>query len=76
MYRILHHAIEAFFSICGPPLVGIASIKSGQITEERISEIAGLYFPVAAVQAGILDISAENKAEFIRGVLEGYFPVQ
>jgi hypothetical protein len=54
----------------------IASIKSGQITEERISEIAGLYFPVAAVQAGILDISAENKAEFIRGVLEGYFPVQ
>ncbi len=54
----------------------IASIKSGQITEERISEIAGLYFPVAAVQAGILDVSAENKAEFIRGVLEGYFPVQ
>ena len=54
----------------------IASIKSGQITEERISEIAGLYFPVAAVQAGILDISAENKAEFIRGVLEGYFQVQ
>ena len=54
----------------------IASIKSGQITEERISEIAGLYFPVAAVKAGILDISAENKAEFIRGVLDGYFPVQ
>lgn len=54
----------------------ISSIKSGQITEERISEIAGLYFPVAAVQAGILDVSAENKAEFIRGVLEGYFPVQ
>jgi len=54
----------------------IASIKSGQITEERISEFAGLYFPVAAVKAGILDVSAENKAEFIRGVLEGYFPVQ
>jgi hypothetical protein len=42
----------------------------------RISEIAGLYFPVAIVQAGILDISAENKAEFIRGALDGYFPVQ
>jgi hypothetical protein len=54
----------------------IASIQSGQITEERISKIAGLYFPVAAVQAGILDISAENKAEFIRGVVEGYFQVQ
>lgn len=52
----------------------IASIKSGQITEERISEIAKIYFPVKAVQSGIFDISAENKAEFVRGVIEGYFP--
>jgi hypothetical protein len=54
----------------------IASIKSGQITEERISEIAKIYFPVVAVQSGIFDISAENRAEFIRGVIAGYFPVQ
>lgn len=52
----------------------IASIKSGQITEERISEIAKIYFPVIAVQSGIFDISADNRAEFVRGVIDGYFP--
>jgi hypothetical protein len=52
----------------------IASIKNGQITQERITQLAELYFPVAALQAGILDISAENRAEFVKGVIEGYFP--
>ena len=52
----------------------IQSIKSGQITEERISEIANLYFPVAAVKAGIVNLSAENRAEFVRGMVAGYFP--
>ncbi len=52
----------------------IASIKSGQITRERLADLANLYFPVAALKQGILDISAENRAEFVRGVLEGYFP--
>lgn len=52
----------------------IASIKSGAITQERITQLAELYFPVAALQAGILDISAENRAEFVKGVIEGYFP--
>jgi hypothetical protein len=52
----------------------IASIKSGQITRERIADLANLYFPVAALKQGILDISSENRAEFVRGVLEGYFP--
>ena len=51
----------------------IESLKSGQITEERISQIANLYFPVAAVKEGILDLSAENRAEFVRGMVEGYF---
>ncbi len=52
----------------------IASIKSGQITRERLADLANLYFPVAALKQGILDISAENRAEFVRGVLEGYYP--
>jgi hypothetical protein len=52
----------------------IQSVKSGQITEERISEIANLYFPVAAVKAGIVNLSAENRAEFVRGMVDGYFP--
>jgi hypothetical protein len=52
----------------------IQSIKNGQITEERITELANLYFPVAAVKAGIVNLSAENRAEFVRGVIEGYFP--
>jgi hypothetical protein len=30
----------------------INNLKSGQVTEERISQIANLYFPVAAVKAG------------------------
>ncbi len=50
------------------------NLKSGQVTEDRISQIANLYFPVAAVKAGILNISAENRAEFVRGMLDGYFP--
>jgi hypothetical protein len=29
---------------------------------------------VAAVKAGILNLSAENRAEFVRGMVEGYFP--
>ena len=52
----------------------INSLKSGQVTEERITQIANLYFPVAAVKAGILNLSAENRAEFVRGMVEGYFP--
>ncbi len=52
----------------------IENLKSGQVTEDRISQIANLYFPVAAVKAGILNISAENRAEFVRGMLDGYFP--
>ena len=52
----------------------INNLKSGQVTEERISQIANLYFPVAAVKAGILNISAENRAEFVRGMIDGYFP--
>lgn len=52
----------------------IENVKSGQVTEDRISQIANLYFPVAAVKAGILNISAENRAEFVRGMLDGYFP--
>ena len=52
----------------------IASIKSGQITRERLADLANLYFPVAALKQGILDISSENRAEFVRGVLEGYYP--
>ena len=52
----------------------IDSLKSGQVTEERITQIANLYFPVAAVKAGILNLSAENRAEFVRGMVEGYFP--
>ena len=52
----------------------IASIKSGQITRERLADLANIYFPVAALKQGILDISAENRAEFVRGVLEGYYP--
>ncbi len=52
----------------------IQSVKSGQITKERISEIANLYFPVAAVKAGIVNLSAENRAEFVRGMVDGYFP--
>lgn len=52
----------------------IQSVKGGQITEERISEIANLYFPVAAVKAGIVNLSAENRAEFVRGMVDGYFP--
>ena len=52
----------------------INSIKTGQITEARISEIANIYFPVAAVKAGILNLTSENRAEFVRGVVEGYFP--
>ncbi len=52
----------------------IENLKSGQVTEDRISQIANLYFPVAAVKAGILNISAENRAEFVRGMLHGYFP--
>jgi hypothetical protein len=51
----------------------IQSVKDGQITEERITELANLYFPVAAVKAGIVNLSAENRAEFVRGVVEGYF---
>ena len=52
----------------------INNLKSGQVTEERISQIANLYFPVAAVKAGILNLSSENRAEFVRGMIEGYFP--
>ena len=52
----------------------IENLKSGQVTEDRISQIANLYFPVAAVKAGILNITAENRAEFVRGMLDGYFP--
>ncbi len=52
----------------------INSIKTGQITKARISEIANIYFPVAAVKAGILNLTSENRAEFVRGVVEGYFP--
>ena len=52
----------------------INNLKSGQVTEERISQIANLYFPVAAVKAGILNLSSENRAEFARGMIEGYFP--
>ncbi len=52
----------------------IASVKSGQATRERITQIANIYFPVAALREGILDISAENRAEFVRGVIAGYYP--
>jgi hypothetical protein len=52
----------------------IESVKSGQATRERITQIANIYFPVAALREGILDISAENRAEFVRGVIAGYYP--
>ncbi len=51
----------------------IESVKSGQATRERITQIANIYFPVAALREGILDISAENRAEFVRGVIAGYY---
>ena len=46
----------------------------GQATRERITQIANIYFPVAALKKGILDISADNRADFVRGVIDGYFP--
>ncbi len=52
----------------------IESVKSGQATRERITQIANIYFPVAALREGILDISTENRAEFVRGVIAGYYP--
>ncbi len=52
----------------------IESVKSGQATRERITQIANIYFPVAALREGIMDISAENRAEFVRGVIAGYYP--
>ena len=52
----------------------IESVKSGQATRERITQIANIYFPVAALKQGILDISADNRADFVRGVIDGYFP--
>jgi hypothetical protein len=52
----------------------IESVKSGQATRERITQIANIYFPVAALREGIIDISAENRAEFVRGVIAGYYP--
>ncbi len=52
----------------------IESVKSGQATRERITQIANIYFPVAALREGIMDISADNRAEFVRGVIAGYYP--
>lgn len=51
----------------------IASIKSGQITESVVGDIANLYWPVAALKGGIINLSAENRAELSRGMVEGYF---
>jgi len=51
----------------------ISNLKSGVIDEALVGKIADLYWPVAAVKSGILDIRAENRAEFRRGMLEGYF---
>ena len=51
----------------------IESVKSGQITQSVVGDIANLYWPVAALKAGIIDLSAENRAEFVRGMVEGYF---
>lgn len=51
----------------------IADLKSGVIDEALVGKIAELYWPVAALQAGILNIGTDNRAEFRRGMVEGYF---
>jgi hypothetical protein len=51
----------------------VQSFKDGTITESLVGDFANLYWPVAALKSGIVDISAENRAEFRRGVIEAYF---
>ena len=51
----------------------VNNLKSGLVDEVLLGKIADIYWPVAAVKKGILNIGAENRAEFRRGLIEGYF---
>jgi hypothetical protein len=51
----------------------VQKIKSGEVSEALLGDLANIYWPVAALKSGIIDISAENREKFRLGVIDGYF---
>ena len=51
----------------------VQKIKSGEVSESLLGDLANIYWPVAALKSGIIDISAENREKFRLGVIDGYF---
>jgi len=43
------------------------------MTEDMIADLADAAWPRAALEAGIKSNSPENKADFRRGMIDGYF---
>ena len=51
----------------------VQKIKSGEVSEALLGDLANIYWPVAALKSGIIDISAENREKFRLGIIDGYF---
>jgi hypothetical protein len=51
----------------------VQRIKNGDVSEALLGDLANIYWPVAALKSGIIDISAENREKFRLGVIDGYF---
>jgi hypothetical protein len=46
---------------------------SGKMTEEMVGDLADAAWPLVALKVGIMQNSSENRADFRRGMINGYF---
>jgi hypothetical protein len=43
------------------------------MTEEMVGDLADAAWPLVALKVGIMENSPENRADFRRGMINGYF---